>query len=119
MGVNDHQEVDPMPKRWDDGMTEEEKERRRERSRAWKQQNGDRHEANNKAYRRRHRERQRARGQVTVAVRLGLLVRGACERCGAAEVEAHHDDYGKPLKVRWLCRKHHNEADIERRKWAA
>lgn len=30
-----------------------------------------------------------------------------CEVCGAEKSEAHHDDYTKPLSVRWLCRSHH------------
>ena len=30
-----------------------------------------------------------------------------CEVCGATKTVAHHDDYAKPLDVRWLCRSHH------------
>jgi hypothetical protein len=43
------------------------------------------------------------------AIRDGRLIRQPCEVCGALNVEAHHDDYSKPLTVRWLCRRHHLE----------
>ena len=43
-------------------------------------------------------------------IRSGKLIRQPCEVCGTNEkVEAHHDDYTKPLEVRWLCKKHHAE----------
>lgn len=42
------------------------------------------------------------------AVRDGKLLKQPCECCGATEkVHAHHDDYGKPLDVIWLCPDHH------------
>ena len=43
------------------------------------------------------------------ALRDGVLVKRPCEVCGAENVEAHHNDYNKPLEVRWLCKKHHDE----------
>lgn len=39
----------------------------------------------------------------------GRLIKQPCEKCGNTEVDAHHDDYEKPLEVRWLCKKHHAE----------
>lgn len=39
-----------------------------------------------------------------------VLQRKPCETCGSERSEAHHDDYAKPLDVRWLCRTHHAEA---------
>lgn len=32
-----------------------------------------------------------------------------CEVCGVKNAEIHHLDYSKPLKIKWLCRKHHCE----------
>jgi len=51
-------------------------------------------------------EKQKARLAVTHAIERGTLERQPCELCGERG-EAHHDDYSKPLDVRWLCRRHH------------
>lgn len=33
-----------------------------------------------------------------------------CEICGTLNnIEKHHEDYSKPLKVRWLCAVHHRD----------
>lgn len=45
---------------------------------------------------------------VQKALTQGKLVKGPCEVCGSRIVDAHHDDYSKPLAVRWLCRRHHS-----------
>lgn len=44
-----------------------------------------------------------AHSAVARAVRCGTLTRLPCESCGNPESVAHHDDYDKPLDVRWLC----------------
>lgn len=71
-----------------------------------------------KAARRVHRDTQRAtnpekltaRRAVNNAIRDGKLFKQPCEVCGAAKVHGHHDDYSRPLDVRWLCRVHHMQA---------
>ncbi len=50
-----------------------------------------------------------ARSKVRTAVRNGTLIKHPCEICGNVNSQAHHDDYRKPLVVRWLCFKHHRE----------
>ena len=60
-------------------------------------------------YRRHYREsnpiKTGARTMVSNFVRDGKLAKpDACEDCGAAgRLHGHHDDYAKPLEVRWLC----------------
>lgn len=44
---------------------------------------------------------------VRTAIAAGALERGPCEVCGVPRTDGHHPDYGKPLEVRWLCRRHH------------
>lgn len=49
--------------------------------------------------------------QVRKAIKEGRLIKTNCQSCMDAgkPVEAHHDDYDKPLEVRWLCRQCHND----------
>ena len=52
----------------------------------------------------------KARSKINSAIRDGRAVRGPCFVCGATNrIEAHHQDYRKPLDVLWVCRKHHLE----------
>ena len=47
---------------------------------------------------------------VTRAIHAGTLHRQPCEVCQSIEhIHAHHDDYSKPLEVRWLCAAHHRQ----------
>ena len=43
------------------------------------------------------------------AKRSGKLLPLPCEECGVAKTVGHHDDYDKPLEVRWLCQAHHKQ----------
>lgn len=45
--------------------------------------------------------------EVQKALKNGTISKQPCEVCGSRVVDAHHDDYSQPLKVRWLCRQHH------------
>lgn len=49
----------------------------------------------------------KARGKIKHLCRVGKVTRGSCEKCGEPNAHAHHEDYSKPLDVRWLCSKCH------------
>jgi len=53
----------------------------------------------------------KARYAVSNAIRNGKMFKEPCEVCSETKVEAHHHDYRSPLKVMWLCRKHHMEVE--------
>lgn len=69
-----------------------------------------------KAWRLKNPLKIRAHRKVFVALRNGTLIRKPCEVCGKLITDAHHRDYRKPLEVVWLCRRHHQEADRNKRK---
>lgn len=58
-------------------------------------------------WRERNPKKRAAHVLVGNALRDGKLFKQPCEVCGDTEAHAHHDDYDKPLEVRWLCPVHH------------
>lgn len=66
--------------------------------------------------------REKVYTQVRAAIRKGILVRGKqCEICnskdfkckdGRSYIHAHHEDYTKPLEVKWLCASCHKKTSL-------
>jgi len=61
----------------------------------------------------RNRLKRHAHNLVAYAVHRGTLLQQSCEVCGEVAAQAHHDDYSKPLDVRWLCCKCHAAVHVE------
>lgn len=53
-----------------------------------------------------------ARSYAATYLKRGKIKREPCW-CGAP-AEMHHSDYSQPLKVEWLCRKHHLDLHVKR-----
>lgn len=56
-------------------------------------------------WKRKNPEKVKVRYLVWKAMRDGIIKKPeSCEECGSkTRICAHHDDYSKPLQVRWLC----------------
>lgn len=97
------------------------KKRRNEYSKKYYQQHKDNLEFKKNRNRRsleyyyRHKDRVRCRQKTKQAIQKGILTKPPfCENYDNSEscsdkIVAHHPDYSKPLKVKWLCEKCHNE----------
>lgn len=55
------------------------------------------------------KKKSNARAYLNTYKRRGKVKAQPCCICNAMGAEAHHSDYGKPLKVEWYCREHHLE----------
>lgn len=76
-----------------------------------------------KAWQERNRTKRAAHNIVNNAIRDGKLIPVPCELCLSEDgVQAHHEDYDKPLDVMWLCQRchglRHREINAERRRAA-
>ena len=47
------------------------------------------------------------RSYLNVYIKRGKITKLPCEQCNNPSSEAHHEDYNKPLIVKWLCRSCH------------
>lgn len=54
-----------------------------------------------------YKGKNKARQAVCRAIKSGKLIKKPCEICSDPNSQAHHEDYRKYYKVRWLCPKHH------------
>lgn len=91
--TREHRRVSERPREYD-----RERNHRPERRGRW--------EEKRIKYRYRNPEKYKAHNALNRAVKDGRVMRQTCEVCGE-KAQAHHDDYSKPLDVRWLCPLHH------------
>lgn len=63
-----------------------------------------------KKYHEKYPNKYKAHNAVNNAIQYGKLFSEGCESCGSdGKTHAHHDDYLKPLNVRWLCPACHSQ----------
>lgn len=53
------------------------------------------------------RVKKKARTYAAEYTRRGKLKKEPCYICGSPDSERHHEDYAKPLEVKWICRPCH------------
>ena len=51
--------------------------------------------------------RNKTRGKTKDLINRGVLKPRPCVVCGHGDVVPHHEDYGNPMKIIWLCDQHH------------
>lgn len=81
---------------------------KRKYQRKWKRKNPSKNLQYSYKWIAKNRKKFLAHQRVQNAIRSGKLMRKNCEKCERSG-HAHHDDYNKPLIVRWLCNKHHKQ----------
>ncbi len=73
-------------------------------------------------YRHRYPEKAKAHAAIRQKIKSGKLVAQPCSKCNATPTQAHHEDYGKPFDIIWLCQPCHVErhkelAALDPEKW--
>lgn len=88
----------------------------RKKKAAWYKEHAEERRAKARAYYYANKEKDAAHRVVKDALKKGTLVKPeSCSGCGAVteHLEAHHSDYARPLKVKWLCRSCHRRLNSE------
>lgn len=96
-------------------------EQHRERVKNFTPEQKSRYNKQKNDWRLRNKIKSSAHNKVAKALLRGSIIRPViCESCTEDKpLHAHHDDYNKPLEVRWLCdtchKAHHKEEKANRR----
>lgn len=86
----------------------------------WKKQDNEKHKelVNRlvKEYNKKYPDRQKANHLVNYAIKKWKIKRGKCvvnRNCSKENrvIDAHHPDYKYPLRIVWICHKHHKQFD--------
>ncbi len=92
------------------------KSKRREYKRThtskWRAKNWEKSSKYQKSYRKKNPDKIKAHILAKKALKNGEIIRKPCEVCGVSNVHGHHQDYAKPLDVRWLCPLHHKQLHV-------
>lgn len=70
-----------------------------------------------KEYAAAHPERRKVWEIVNNSIKKGEIKRQKCEICGNTKTVVHHDDYSKPLSVKWFCYKCHTNYHRNIKPW--
>lgn len=98
---------------------EKELDRHREKAKRYREEckpSKEENKVTSKKWQQNHPTKRKAHNLASSAIKCGRLIKRPCEICGNLKVEAHHDDYEKPLSVRWLCKTHHAEHHVQMRR---
>lgn len=72
-------------------------------------ENPERKSEENEVYNRENPNRIKANSILNVAIKKGEIKRSLCRDCDRTDTHGHHEDYSKPLEVKWLCPVHHKK----------
>lgn len=92
--------------------TKSSKEKQKVASKRWYEENKEHVRKVNAEWKRKNRKVANSHSLVAKHVKLGKLLRPKrCQKCKTdqGKMEAHHEDYDKPLEVVWLCFKCHKK----------
>lgn len=109
----EYREANPdKVRQWSAAKRARDPEKHRENCRRWAKKNREKRREMRRQWREENPEKYEAHLAVNNAILAGRLTRPKeCSHCQKeARVEAHHEDYSKPLNVRWLCSYCHKAA---------
>jgi len=83
--------------------------------RSYDRERGNRHKDGYlQEYRAKYPNKYKAHSMINSAIKSGKLFKDDCSECGSSDnPHAHHDDYLKPLNIRWLCAACHHQWHAE------